>query len=39
MKINKYFTTNLIFQTIYDDNAYEGFQLREVFGFGFKYDF
>jgi len=39
MKINKYFTTNFIFQTIYDDNAFEGFQLREVFGFGVKYDF
>jgi len=39
MKINSYFTTNFMFQTIYDDNAFEGFQLREVFGFGFKYDF
>lgn len=39
MKINSHFTTNLIFQTIYDDNAFQGFQLREVFGFGFKYDF
>lgn len=39
MKINKYFTTNFIFQTIYDDNAFEGFQIREVFGFGFNYSF
>jgi hypothetical protein len=39
MKINSYFTTNLIFQTIYDDNAYEGFQLREVFGLSFNYGF
>lgn len=39
MKVNKYFSTNLIFQTIYDDNAYTGFQLREVFGFGINYSF
>lgn len=39
MKINGYFTTNLIFQTIYDDNAYEGFQIREVFGLSFNYGF
>ncbi|REE83505.1 Protein of unknown function (DUF3078) [Lutibacter oceani] len=39
MKINNHFTTNLIFQTIYDDNAFEGFQIREVFGLSFNYDF
>lgn len=39
MKINGYFTTNLIFQTIYDDNAFEGFQIREVFGLSFNYGF
>jgi hypothetical protein len=39
MKVNKYFSTDLIFQTIYDDNAYHGFQLREAFGFGFNYMF
>jgi len=39
MKINKYLSTNLIFQTIYDDNAYKGFQIREVFGVGFNYGF
>ena len=39
MKINSYFTTNLIFQSIYDDNAYEGFQIREVFGLSFNYGF
>lgn len=32
MKINRYLTTVLSFQTIYDDNAFEGFQVREVFG-------
>ncbi len=39
MKINSHFTTNLIFQTIYDDNAFEGFQIREVFGLSFNYGF
>ena len=39
MKINSHFTTNLIFQSIYDDNAYEGFQIREVFGLSFNYGF
>ena len=34
MKINDVFSTNLTFQTIYDDNAYSGFQMREVFGLG-----
>lgn len=34
MKINDVFSTNLAFQTIYDDNAYRGFQIREVFGIG-----
>ena len=34
MKINDIFTTNLTFQTIYDDNSFEGFQIREVFGLG-----
>ncbi len=34
MKINDVFSTNLTFQTIYDDNAYRGFQIREVFGLG-----
>lgn len=39
MKVNKFFSTNFIFQTIYDDNAYSGFQLREVVGFGVNYSF
>ncbi|MFK5958298.1 MAG: DUF3078 domain-containing protein [Lutibacter sp.] len=37
MKINKYLSTNLTFQTIYNDNAFEGFQIREVFGIGINY--
>ena len=39
MKINDVFSTNLSFQTIYDDNAYSGFQIREVFGLGVNVDF
>ncbi|KAF2519059.1 DUF3078 domain-containing protein [Flavobacterium salilacus subsp. salilacus] len=39
MKINRYLTTNLSFQTIYDDNAYQGFQLRQVFGVAANYGF
>ena len=39
MKINKYLSTNLSFQTIYDDNAYKGFQIRQVFGVAANYGF
>ncbi|MEE1897226.1 DUF3078 domain-containing protein [Flavobacterium rakeshii] len=39
MKINRYLTTNLSFQTIYDDNAYRGFQIRQVFGVAVNYGF
>jgi len=39
MSINKYLSANLSFQTIYDDNAFEGFQTREVFGLGINYGF
>lgn len=39
MKINDIFSTNLTFQTIYDDNAYRGFQVREVFGLGVNVTF
>lgn len=39
MKINKYITTNVAFQAIYDDNAIGAFQIREVFGLGFNYGF
>lgn len=37
MTINKYLTTNLIFQAIYDDNAVGAFQIREMFGLGINY--
>jgi len=39
MKINKYLTTNFAFQTLYDDNAFRGFQTRQVIGLGFTYGF
>lgn len=39
MKINKSLSTNFTFQTVYDDNAFEGFQVREVFGLGINYGF
>lgn len=39
MKINRYLTTNVVFQTIYDDNAFAGFQVRQIFGLGVNYAF
>ncbi|MFL0353364.1 DUF3078 domain-containing protein [Xanthomarina sp. GH4-25] len=39
MKINDVFSTNLTFQTVYDDDAYQGFQIREVFGLGLNVSF
>ena len=39
MTINKTLSANFTFQTIYDDNAFRGFQTREVFGLGVNYGF
>lgn len=39
MKINRFLSTNISFQTVYDDNAYKGFQIRQVFGVGANYGF
>ncbi|AIG31109.1 DUF3078 domain-containing protein [Flavobacterium psychrophilum] len=39
MKVNKYISTNLAFQALYDDNARGAFQIREVFGLGVNYGF
>ena len=39
MKINKYLSTNVSFQAIYDDNAIGAFQIREVFGLGLNATF
>ncbi|HFS67664.1 MAG TPA: DUF3078 domain-containing protein [Flavobacteriia bacterium] len=39
MKVNKYISTNLVFQAIYDDNTIQAFQIREAFGLGFNAKF
>ncbi len=39
MKVNKYISTNLTFQAIYDDNTTGAFQIRETFGVGLNYGF
>lgn len=39
MKVNNYITTNVTFQAIYDDNAVQGFQIREALGIGLTYGF
>lgn len=39
MQVNKYVTTNLALQLIYDENAVSGLQVREVLGVGLKYAF
>lgn len=39
MAINRYFSANVLFQAIYDDNAVSAFQIREVVGLGINYNF
>jgi len=39
MAVNKWITANVVFQAIYDDNAVEGFQIREGLGIGVTYGF
>lgn len=39
LKVNKYISTNLTFQALYDDNAYKGFQTRHTVGVGLNYIF
>jgi len=39
LTVNKWLSTDLTFQTIYDDNAYKGFQMRETFGLGVNLNF
>lgn len=38
-KVNKYISANATFQAIYDDNAAQGFQIREAIGVGVTYGF
>ncbi len=39
MKVNKYLSANVILHLIYDDNAVQGLQVREVFGVGVNMGF
>lgn len=39
MSVNKWITANASFQAIYDDNAVQGFQIREGLGIGVTYGF
>ena len=39
MKVNKNISTSLAYQTIYDDNAFQGLQTRQVIGLGLNYGF
>ena len=39
LKINKYLSTNVSVQAIYDDNSVQAVQIREVFGLGANYGF
>jgi hypothetical protein len=39
MRINRYLSTNVLFQAIYDDNAFQGLQTREIFGLGVNFGF
>lgn len=39
MKINKYLSTNFAFQTLYDDNAFRGFQTKQIIGLGVNANF
>jgi|TARA_R110000787_G_scaffold15134_6_gene46851 hypothetical protein len=37
--VNKWITANITFQAIYDDNAVQGFQIRETLGVGVAHSF
>jgi len=39
MNVNDFISANLSYQTIYDDNAFQGLQTRQVFGIGVNYNF
>ena len=39
MNVNEYINTKFTFQAIYDDNAVQGFQIRETLGVGLTYGF
>ena len=39
MKVINTSQLHLAYQTIYDDNAFQGLQTRQVFGLGLNYNF
>ena len=39
LRVNRYLSANISFQEVYDDDAFEGFQTREVFGLGINFGF
>jgi hypothetical protein len=39
LKVNKYLSTNFSYQAIYDDNAFQGFQTRQILGVGVNFGF
>lgn len=39
MQINKYLSANATIQLLYDDNAFQGLQVRQLLGLGFNYAF
>lgn len=39
LKVNRLITTNLLFHTMYDDNAFKGFQTRHTLGVGLTANF
>jgi len=39
MKVNEWINATATFQAIYDDNAIQGFQIRETLGIGVGYQF
>ncbi len=39
LKINKYLGTTIMGQLVYDDNAFRGLQVREIFGLGVNFVF
>ena len=39
LRVNRFLSANISFQEIYDDDAFRGFQTREVFGLGINFGF
>lgn len=39
LRVNRYLSANISFQEVYDDDAFRGFQTREIFGLGINFGF